>query len=41
MMFEQMFNLSFWMWALGWNADATRAWFRAERVDSDTHTKID
>jgi hypothetical protein len=39
--FEQLFNLSFWMWAFGWNAEYTRSLLRGERMPSDTHKKND
>lgn len=39
--YEQLFNLSFWMWAFGWSAEYTRAWFRGDRMPADTHKKTD
>jgi hypothetical protein len=39
---EQLFNISYWMWLCGWNAEYTREWFRGfprKQVSSDTHAE--
>lgn len=38
----QLFNLSFWLWFAGLNADYTREFFRGfprKQVSSDTHAE--